>query len=265
MSDIVPVRRREPAPRIETNAFEAPEFGRLDFEGTPEFESPSPSLESPPLESPSPSPSPSLESPPLESPSLEAPSLEAPSLEAMSFESPSLASELSACLLQPEPLAGGAPHTQIEADVLAAAEAPSPQGRRAGSAPSNPQVTERARGGSGATRCPYCHDDLQRWTGDEDEAALAERPMACTHCRTLVHSGCAQLHGACVTLGCRGTSFAFVRIPATPRRRRLGALTAGTARRGTPPPPEPCPRDWWLRDAPLLALGLGGVLAMALL
>lgn len=45
-------------------------------------------------------------------------------------------------------------------------------------------------------RCPYCHGEL----GPE--------PVRCGACATPVHAECAELHGRCVVLGCRGAAFA---------------------------------------------------------
>jgi len=118
-------------------------------------------------------------------------------------------------------------------------------------------------------RCPYCRESLREVVeGHQDEERAAERTVACAECQTPVHARCVQIHGGCVTSGCSGRSFAFVdRVPRP--QIRAARIARPRPRRRARPPREPrqvpeCPRDWVRRDAPLLILGLVGILSLAL-
>ncbi|MBL4846601.1 MAG: hypothetical protein JKY65_13835 [Planctomycetes bacterium] len=117
----------------------------------------------------------------------------------------------------------------------------------------------------GEPRCPYCHEALRNVGSGPTvgEEAAAERPVACTDCQTPLHARCAQLHGRCVTLGCGGRSFAFVDSLPRPRIRSARVRARRHARPTIAVEPPECPHDWWRRDAPLLLLGLAGLVAMA--
>lgn len=141
----------------------------------------------------------------------------------------------------------------------------------------SPQDFDTAAVEVAGPQCPYCREALLNVPeGHQEESTAPERPVACTECGTPVHARCAQMHGRCVSLGCAGRSFAFVdriprpRIRAT-RLRRAQPPSRGPgwrrARReaGREPEPAPeCPPDWWRRDAPLLVVGLIGILSLAL-
>lgn len=73
-------------------------------------------------------------------------------------------------------------------------------------------------------RCPYCR------------GALAEAaPLRCRACATQVHAECAELHGRCVVLGCRGAGFEPAGGPAPPSSLRYRAPLATRARRAAGP------------------------------
>ncbi len=120
-------------------------------------------------------------------------------------------------------------------------------------------------------RCPYCREALHDVvSGHQDEDRAGERTVACADCQTPVHARCVQIHGRCVTNGCSGRSFAFVDEVPRPRIRGARIVRARAARRARarearePRQVPECPPDWWRRDAPLLVLGLIGILSLAL-